>query len=51
MYGARSLTRSATSLARLSLCGLDDIAGLGGQALVCVLDDCKRAVRAGTIEF
>ncbi len=51
MYGARELLRSVTALTRSLPWGTDDIAVLSGQALVCVLDDCKRAVRAGAIKF
>ncbi len=51
MYGAHVLMRSASAAARSLAWGTDDIAVLGGQALVRVLDHCKRAVRAGAVKF
>ena len=51
MYGANVLMRCASPAARSLAWGTDDIAVLGGQALVRVLDHCKRAVRAGAVKF
>jgi hypothetical protein len=51
MYGARARIRNASEANRSLALGIDDIARLSRQALVRMLDDRKRAVRAGAIEL